>query len=123
MIVKVVSPILGFEKIEEFAFDKIDDFFSSLSSGDISFTLIDPLKIRDYEFEIPPFYKKLLDFQKDDNLKAYCIVVLQNPLEESMINFLAPILINEDKKLLVQIALDEGKYKDYSIADKIKRYL
>ncbi len=123
MRVKVVSPVLGFEKIREFTLDRIDDFFSTLSAEDISFTLIEPLKLRDYGFEIPPFYKNLLDYEKDDDLKVYCIVVLQNPIEESVINFLAPVVINEDKKLLVQIALDESKYKDYSIADKIKRYL
>ena len=123
MRVKVVSGIFGFEKITEFTLERIDDFFSVLSAGDISFTLIDPLKLRDYQFEIPAFYKKLLKYDKKENIKVYCIVVLQNPIEESMINFLAPVVVNEDKNLLVQIALDEHKYSDYDIADKIKRYL
>ncbi len=122
MKIKAVSPIFGFEKIKEYSIDKIDDFFSILSADDISFTLINPKKLREYDFEIPSFYKELLNYP-DDKITPYCIVVLQNPLEESAINFLAPILINEEKKVLVQVALDENRYSDYLIADKIKRYL
>jgi len=106
-MLKVAKPIFGFEEINEFEFEKIDDFFYSIKSGDISFTLIDPLVVRDYTFSIDNRYKELLDAKDGADIKVYNIVTILNPIEESTINFLAPILINEKNRLLTQVVLDE----------------
>ena len=52
MNLNVVSPILGFDSLKEVGFSKIDDFFYSLENEGISFTLINPLKVREYDIEI-----------------------------------------------------------------------
>ncbi len=126
MHLKVVSPVLGFESIEEFSWEKIDEYFSklqSLQSKEIVFTLIDPLKIRSYDFSIPLFYKNLLKVEEGDNILVRNIVLMQDPIENSSINFMAPLIINEDKQLLAQVALDNTKYPDFGIAQKIEGYL
>ncbi len=123
MQIKVTSPILGFEEIESFELEKIDDFFYRLSHEDIGFTLIEPGKLREYQFDLPPFYARKLEAEDASGLLVLAIVVLQNPIENSVINFLAPIVINEAKGLLVQVPLDEQRYPDFGIAEPIKRYL
>jgi len=123
MELNVALPLFGFEQIKTFTLEKIDDFFYKLSHGEIAFTLIDPSKIREYTFEIPDFYAEKLALEEGDKVKVLAIMVLQDPIEESVVNFLAPVVINESKKLLVQIPLDEQKYPDFALAEKIGRYL
>lgn len=123
MKIKIVAPIFGFEKIDEVQLEEIDDFFSKVESGDVAFTLIDPSKLRAYSFEIPPFYKELLKFESAEDIAVYNIVIISSEIEKSKINFAAPIVINTKEKLLVQIALDETKYKEFGLAESISDYL
>jgi len=122
-MLKVAKPIFGFEDIGEFEFEKIDDFFYTIKSGEISFTLIDPLAVRDYSFSIDNSYKDMLEAEDSSDIKVYNIVMILNPIEESTINFLAPILINEKKGLLTQVVLDEKKYPEFGLREKIKNFL
>ena len=122
MKLKVVSPIFGFEDVKEAYLKKMDDFFYELDCGEIVFTLIDPLSITKYEFDLSESYKKLLEVKSLDDVKIFNIVTIHTPIEESTINFLAPIMINEDKKLLVQIALDDKRY-NFALREPIKNFL
>jgi len=123
MKVKIVAPIFGFENIDEVQFENIDDFFSKIESGDVTFTLIDPAKLREYSFNIPIFYKELLKLESDDDVSVYNIVIISSEIEKSKINFLAPIIINKKENLLAQIALDETQYKEFGLAESISDYL
>ncbi len=123
MQLSIVSPILGFENIKKATIKKIDDFFYELDCDDITFTLIDPNTIREYDFTIPKSYKELLEIQTQEDIKVYNIVTILNPIKESTINFLAPILVNEKKGLLAQIALDEKKNSQYKLKESIKNFL
>ncbi len=123
MQLQVASPIPGFEDITEFTLEKIDDFFYTLTHGDIVFTLIDPAKLREYAFDLPPFYAQKLGAKDAAELLVLCIVIMQNPIEASAINFRAPVVINKATEKLVQVPLDEQHYPDFSLAEKIERYL
>ena len=126
MRLEVVSPILGFEAIKTFSWEKIDDFFSRLEAvgkKEIVFTLIDPATIRSYDFTVPLFYKNLLEIEKDEDVAVFNIVIIQNPIENAAINFLAPLIVNTKKNLIAQIALDSAKYPDFGIAEPIKGYI
>ena len=123
MKVKIVAPIFGFENIDEAQFEEIDDFFSKIESGDVAFTLIDPTKLREYSFDIPPFYKELLKLKSEEDAAVYNIVIISSEMEKSKINFAAPIIINKKENLLAQIALDETKYKAFGLAESISDYL
>lgn len=123
MKIKIVAPIFGFENIDEVLFENIDDFFAKIESENISFTLIDPLKLREYSFDIPYFYKELLKIRTMKDVKVYNIVIISSDIKKSTINFAAPIVINEKEKLLAQIALDESTHKEFGVAESIVEYL
>ena len=122
---KLSVPLLGFEEIKEMELEKIDDIFMQLkdAKSGISFTLVDPFALREYDFEIPENFQKILKINKDSKLLVYNVMILQNPIKNSTINFLAPIIFNQNEKIMAQTVLDNTKYKDYSIVDKISNYL
>ena len=120
---KIVSPILGFDGLKEISFFTVDEFFSKLESEGVSFTLIDPSRLRAYSFEIPLFYKNLLQIEEGDDIRVYNTVIVNSVIENSMINFAAPLILNHTKKLLVQVALDSVTYPDFGVAEPISAYL
>jgi len=123
MDVKVVSPIFGFENIKEMQLEVIDDFFYVLKAEGIAFTLINPASIREYNVVIPKSYQDMLALQTQEDAKVFNIVTILNPIESSVINFLAPLVLNEKEGLITQVALDENKHKDFSLAEPIGKYL
>ncbi len=123
MKIKVVAPIFGFENIGEVELFEIDDFFTKIEHGDISFTLIDPSKLRTYSFEIPLYYKELLKIDLRADIKVYNLITVFSDIEKSTVNFAAPIIVNEKEGLLVQVALDEVKYKEFGLNESILEYL
>jgi len=120
---KVVSPILGFDTVKEIAFFEVDEFFSKLEKEGINFTLIDPSRLREYSFEIPLFYKNLLEVEEGDDIRVFNIMIVDSKIENSMVNFVAPVILNFSKKLLVQVALDGTSYPDFGVAEPISKYL
>ncbi len=121
----IKAPILGFEHIKRVKIEKIDDFFMKLESldDDTTFTLINPFLLRNYDFEIPDYFKNLLEIDKNTNISVLNIMIIATPIETSTINFIAPIIFNTDKKIAGQILLDENRYKDYGIMESISSYL
>lgn len=117
---KIVSPILGFDSIEEVSFSKVDDFFSTLEKEGVSFTLIDPSRLREYSFEVPLFYKNLLKIEEGDDIRVYALVIIHSDIQKSTINFAAPLILNHTKNLLVQVALDDASF---GMAEPISDYL
>jgi len=123
MKIKIVAPIFGFENIGEVQFEAIDDFFAKVESSEVTFTMIDPAKLRAYSFDIPPFYKEILKLESEEDIAVYNIVIISSEIKKSKINFAAPIIINKKEKLLAQVALDETKYKEFGLAESISDYL
>lgn len=125
--IAVKCPILGFEETKNMEFIPLDDIFvklKSLDGRDFSFILIDANLIRpDYNFDIAPYYKDILGLEKDSKRQAFVIMAIHEEISNSTLNFLAPILINWDKKALAQVILDSAAYPKYSQMDKISNYL
>ena len=119
----VKSPILGFEHIQKMKLEKIakdDDTFMQLKSCEndgISFTLVNPYAMRsDYESEIPSPIKALLELKGKTNidpqnskLVTLNIVCIKDPIEESTVNFLAPVLFNFENLTMAQVVLENFK--------------
>ena len=125
MTFDVKSPIPGFEQIKQVELEKIDDFFMQLKSCDdeTSFTLINPFLLREYDFEVPEYFKNLLELEEKSNTLVFNIMIVSTPIETSVINFIAPLVFNADKSCAAQILLDSNKYKQYGIMENISDYL
>jgi len=125
MVFSIKSPIPGFDQVKEIELEKIDDFFMQLKSknDDTIFTLINPFMLREYDFEVPDYFKNLLELEEDSNTLVFNIMIVSTPIETSVVNFIAPLVFNTDKLLAAQVLLDNNKYKEFGILEKISDYL
>ncbi|WP_297433403.1 flagellar assembly protein FliW [Sulfurimonas sp.] len=122
---KVVSEILGFKDMQEIVIEPIDDFFSKMSDANnknISFILVNPHLLREYSFNLPQDIKTLLKIDNDTSITVYNILLIQKPLEKSTINFLAPIVINNDNKTVAQVVLEPKQNPDFGMAERIESF-
>lgn len=126
MVFEVKAPILGFNELTKVELKKVDEFFSSLKNVEKNlpaFTLINPYALREYSFDIPSSIRILLDLKENSKVEVYNIVVLQNPIEKSVVNFMAPLIFNHDNMTMGQVVLDANSYPDFGVAEEIAAYL
>lgn len=116
-------PILGFESVTHMDLLKIDDIFMRLESiGDgPTFTLINPYALREYSFDIPTSLQAAMQIDETTNLLVFNIVILSSSIEDSTINFVAPLIFNTDNQTMAQIIIDNRP--DFAIAEPIRNYL
>lgn len=122
---EVKSTILGFEQVDRVELKEIDELFSTLKSvhgGDVSFTLVNPYLLREYSFDLPAAISILLDINENSKVLVYNIVVIQDPLDESCINFIAPLIFNQDNATMAQAVLDVKYHPDFGLAEPIKKF-
>ena len=120
----ITTPLLGFETIKQVELEKIDDVFMKMTSCEdknISFTLVNPYALREYDFEISDKIKEELEVTTDANLLIFNIVLIQTPIEDSIINFVGPLIFNTDANKATQIILADSKV--YGVAEKISSFL
>ena len=125
-VYEVKIPILGFEDIQQVSLSQIDDIFAQIHAepqGSTSFTLVNPYALRSYQFDIPQATQVLLEINSETNLLLYNIVVVQNPIYDSTVNFVAPLLFNTDNKTMSQLILDSSKHPEYGIAEPINTFM
>ena len=126
MSYEVKGHILGFDDTNRVEIVQIDELFATMKDAQneaITFTLVNPYPLREYSFDVPAATQALLELKDDSNIRVYNIVVIQKPLEESRVNFLAPIIINEDNKTVAQVVLDPKSNPDFGIATPIKEFI
>ncbi len=126
MSYEVKSHILGFDDTKRVEIVKIDELFTTMKDVDneaISFTMINPYPLREYSFDMPVAIQTLLELNENSKVCVYNIVVIQKPLEESLVNFLAPVIVNEDNKTLAQVVLDPRSYPEFGMAEPIKKFI
>ena len=124
MLFDVVQPLLGFENITQITLEKIDEIFMRLESPDskeITFTLVDPFALREYSFDIATATQELLEIDEKSNVLIYNIVILQSPIENSVVNFVAPIVFNTSSKKAGQIIISNDP--TLSVAQPISTFL
>lgn len=117
-------PLLGFDNVKQVELQKIDEIFMKMQSCEdenISFTLINPYVLREYDFEVPQNVLDLLSITKESNLLILNIVLIQTPIEESVVNFIGPLIFNTDTNKAAQIILADSI--EYGVAEKISFFL
>ncbi len=125
MSYEVKGQILGFDTTHNVNINEVDELFSTMidaNNENISFTLANPYILREYSFDVPTNLKILLDIKEDSKLNVYNIVIIQRPLEKSTINFLAPIIVNEDSKKIGQAVLDHKRHPGFGIRETIESF-
>lgn len=121
---EICVPLLGFEDVKRVNLEKIDDIFMKMKSLDdehVSFTLIDPFVLREYDFEVPTSTQELLEIDKDTNILILNIVLIQTPIENSVINFIGPIIFNTQNNKAAQIILQDST--KYGVAEVVSSFL
>ena len=121
---EVSVPLLGFKDVKEVELEKIDEVFMKMTScndENISFTLINPFVLRDYDFEVCDTIKETLEIDEKSNLLILNIVLIQTPIENSAVNFIGPLIFNTDNNKMTQIIIDDTK--EYGVAEKISTFL
>jgi len=126
MIFSVKAPIPGFESIKEAELEKVDDFFVKFisKSDTTTFVLINPFMIRPYEFEIPEYFRNLLDItEQTKNILILNIMIIATPIETSTINFIAPLVFNVDNGSVAQVVLDANQYPEFGLMECVAKFL
>ena len=119
---KVVLPILGFEDIKEFELEEINENFYTLKNEEknVTFTLVNPFFLREYDFEISENEQKKLELDDNTKFLVLNIMIVENPFIESTINFAAPLIFNLDKKIIGQVVLENS---NYSLMEKLRDFI
>ena len=110
---KIVLPVLGFESFSSLSIEKIDESFSFLvfyEKTKITVMNINALNKVSFNFEIDDGALEKLKIKSKDDFDTYFVVVSQNPIENSIVNLVSPILVNEKEKLI-------GQYLTYQKVD------
>jgi len=122
---KVKGPILGFEKILNVEIHEIDELFSTMQDVDnknISFTIANPYLLREYSFDLSTSVKALLEIDENSSVSVFNIVIIQKPLEASTVNFLAPIIINNDNNTIAQEVLNSKNHPEFGMTQSIESF-
>ncbi|MEA2098753.1 MAG: flagellar assembly protein FliW [Campylobacterota bacterium] len=125
MSYEIKGHLLGFESMTHIELNEVDELFWTMMDADnkdISFTIINPYKLREYSFDLPSDMKVLLDIHTESNVHVYNIVMIQKPLENSTVNFLAPIVVNMDNNTVAQIILNQKRHPDFGFNETIKSF-
>ncbi len=125
MSYEVRGNILGFEDMSKVEINEVDELFSTIQDLDnenISFTIANPYNLREYSFDLPSDVKVILEITPDSKVSVYNIVVIQKPLENSTVNFLAPIIINHDNNKIAQAVLDPKRHPEFGLCESIKSF-
>lgn len=115
---KIELPLLGFEDIKELDIKSVDDNFVTLElnnekSLNINLVSINYFKEAKFNFNIDDETLEIMNIKNLEDFKIFFCVVMQKPIEDSIVNLTAPVLINEKDKLIGQ----------YVIKDRIPRLL
>ncbi|WCK54197.1 flagellar assembly protein FliW [Aneurinibacillus sp. Ricciae_BoGa-3] len=106
--------IPGFEKEKSFLLLKVEgSAFTILhsTSADLYFFLMDPFTLfSDYKFTIPDYVLESLKITEREQVTCYVIAVLREPLSNSTVNLVAPVILNSVNHLGVQLVLENTSY-------------
>lgn len=105
---EVAIPLAGFEEETAFIFEKVDNFFSTITSleSEIVIKLMNFNALSNISFELADEYIKKLEINDISDINIYYIFVLQNPVKNSVLNMYAPVIFNDRAKKMGQVQLD-----------------
>jgi len=105
---EVTVPIDGFTDEKEFIFNKVDDFFSTIttieSQKEIRLMNFGALKM--ISFSLPDEFIQKLEIEDIEDISLYYVFVLQEKNTQNSLNTFSPIILNNKSLKMGQIYLD-----------------
>ncbi|MCL6601870.1 MAG: flagellar assembly protein FliW [Paenibacillus sp.] len=106
--------IPGFQEELDFALIDLEEGqfaqLQSLQTAELAFLLADPFVFYpQYEFDLPQ--NDMDELQIKDSVVIRSIVTIKNPLDQSTLNLLAPVVLNPDTRMGKQVVLHKSAYQ------------
>lgn len=105
---EVTIPIDGFLDEKEFIFNKVDDFFSTITAiqSEKEIRLMSFGALKNIAFSLPDEFIDKLEIEDIDDISLYYVFVLQGNSNENSLNTFSPIILNNKSLKMGQIHLD-----------------
>jgi len=115
-VVDTHGSLLGFEHLNQFLVSVLEEnssfaFMQSLEDEYIGFIVASPFSYyTDYCFELDEKHQVQLDVKYPEQVLVLSIVTMNESLERSTMNLLAPLIVNIDNNKAMQIIMPHLKY-------------
>ncbi|WP_164821356.1 flagellar assembly protein FliW [Paenibacillus koleovorans] len=115
-IVEFPEGLPGFEGSQRFVLiqpnaDTPLSVLQSVEQPDVAFVVTNPFFFyQEYEFQLSDKMVQELEVQSEQDVSVWVIVRLTEDLAEATMNLLAPIVVNEPKRLAKQMILHRSEY-------------
>lgn len=118
-LIHFTDGLFGFNDLKDFiplVLDENEDntilMLQSIENTDIAFVIINPFSLDpDYNPVLSPEELSYLGVKSEDDLSYYVICVLRNNHLENTVNMKAPVVINPDKRIGMQVILNQSEYE------------
>jgi len=127
-IISFPSGLIGFSEDHRFVIREDEAaapfrWLQSIDSEDLAFVMIEPhVSISNYELELTNDHLKKLHAEKTEDLSVFSLVTMAKKMEDVTINLQGPLLFNLEKRLGIQIIVQDGRYstRHSLFAEKLK---
>lgn len=114
-IIHFEGGIPGFQEEKEFYLFYLSDspflVLQSINSIDVAFIIMDPFQLfRDYEFDLSDEVLEALEITSKKDVAIFVILTVQEEFGKTTANLLAPIIINQKKRIAKQFILSKSPY-------------
>ncbi|WP_163099294.1 flagellar assembly protein FliW [Peribacillus alkalitolerans] len=83
----------------------------SISDKEIAFIVVSPFVLKpDYDITLDPKTLQQLDINSEEDVIVFSIITLREPFENSTMNLVAPVVINQKNRKAKQVVLQNTKY-------------
>lgn len=116
-IIHFPNGLSGFEEEKEFVIieheaDSPFIFFQSVRSPELLFITIDPFAyFSNYQVELDESAEAALELSEENLPMVFCIVHLDKDPQQMTANLLAPLIVNQNRRLAGQIVLHNSNYE------------
>jgi flagellar assembly factor FliW len=115
-IIKFEQGIPGFPEETQFIFLPLEDteflIMQSVETPELAFVTSSPFTFfKDYEIKLSEQVLDALKIERESDVVALVILSVQDPLQKSTANLLAPIVFNPNHNLGKQAILEKSTYK------------
>ncbi|RXJ87713.1 hypothetical protein CRU93_02660 [Arcobacter sp. CECT 8985] len=113
ILYEVKVPILGFNDKNKMNIKQLDNNYYILEMDrkeDTNMYLLSSNSVASFDIDINDEDLRKLQITEKTKISIYYTILINNPVSDSLVNLSAPIIINEDKKLMGQCIINSSNY-------------